>query len=191
LTAIFAGLCYQQPPELLISKGNRGRIRRGIDPNMAANELRIGVLGAGHLGRIHLQQWREVPGARVVGFFDPHPEKCAAIEAEFGFKPLQDQQAVIEAADVVDVVTPTRAHLACATAAMEAGKHAFIEKPLASSVEEGRALLATARKTGAIVQVGHVERFNPAFLAARHHLRDPDVHRDAPPGAVGPPWDRD
>ncbi len=147
---------------------------------MPEHPLRIGVLGAGHLGRIHIQQWKEVPGAEVVGFFDPHPEKCAAIQAEFGIAPQPDQDAVIALADAVDVVTPTRAHLACARAAMKQGRPVFIEKPLASSVDEGRQLVELAEQGGLVVQVGHVERFNPAFLAARGQLRDPmfiETHR--------------
>lgn len=142
--------------------------------------LRIGVLGAGHLGRIHIQQLREVPEFELIGFFDPHPEKCAAVQAEFGVPVLGNTEAVIAAADVVDVVTPTLAHHACAMQALAAGKHVFIEKPLTHTVAEGRELVEMARRTGLKVQVGHVERFNPAFLAARASLKEPmfiETHR--------------
>lgn len=142
--------------------------------------LRIGVLGAGHLGRIHIQQLREVPEFQLVGFFDPHPEKCAAITAEFQVPVLAGMDDLIDRVDVVDVVTPTLAHHACATAALAAGRHVFIEKPLTHTVEEGRELVAMAQRTGRKVQVGHVERFNPAFLAARGSLKDPmfiETHR--------------
>ncbi len=144
------------------------------------NKLRIGVLGAGHLGRIHLQQLLTIPEYEVVGFHDPHPEKCQAIEREFGLSPLPGMDALIERCDVVDVVTPTTAHHACALAALGAGKHVFIEKPVTNTLDEARALQEVATRHGLQVQVGHVERFNPAFVAARPALRSPmfiETHR--------------
>lgn len=144
------------------------------------NKLRIGVLGAGHLGRIHVQQLLTIPGYEVAGFHDPHPEKCAAITREFGLAPFASMDALIAGCDVVDVVTPTTAHHACAVAAMEAGRHVFIEKPVTTTLEEAHALLALASVRGVQVQVGHVERFNPAFVAARPALREPmfiETHR--------------
>lgn len=144
------------------------------------NKLRIGVLGAGHLGRIHLQQLLTIPEYEVVGFFDPHPEKCAAITREFGLAPMASQAELIERCQVVDVVTPTTAHFACAQAALAKGRHVFIEKPVTNTLEEAAALVELAAAAGMKVQVGHVERFNPAFIAARPALRDPmfiETHR--------------
>lgn len=140
---------------------------------MSADRLRIGVLGAGHLGRIHLQQALTVDDLLVVGFHDPDPAKCAAVQAEFGIPALGSVEALIEAADVVDVVTPTLSHHGCAMQAMARGRHVFIEKPLANTLAEGRELVRTAESTGLCVQVGHVERFNPAFQAAVPSLKDP------------------
>ncbi len=128
--------------------------------------LRIGVLGAGHLGRIHVQQAREVPELELVGIFDPHPEKRQAVATEFGIAPIADMGELIAICDAVDVVTPTLAHHACAKAALLAGTHVFIEKPLTNTLEEGRELVDLSRKLGLKVQVGHVERFNPALRAA-------------------------
>lgn len=142
--------------------------------------LRIGVLGAGHLGRIHVQQWQRVEGCLVVGVHDPHPEKRAAVGHEFGVGQFQDQAALLEAVDVVDVVTPTPAHHACATAAMLLGKHVFIEKPVTHTLAEARDLIALAERQGVKAQVGHVERFNPAFVKARGWLNGPmfiETHR--------------
>ena len=147
---------------------------------MSNGRLKVGVLGAGHLGRIHLQQWKEVPEAEIIGFFDPHPEKRAAIQQEFGIEPLASMEEVIAAADAVDIVTPTTAHHVCALAALEAGRHVFIEKPLANTLDEGRSLAQMVEATGRVAQVGHVERFNPAFVAALPSLRDPmfiETHR--------------
>jgi len=143
-------------------------------------KLRIGVLGAGHLGRIHVQQLREVAEFDLVGVHDPHPEKCAAIASEFGVNTFPDMGTLIAQVDVVDVVTPTLAHHACALAALNAGRHVFIEKPLTETLDEGRDLLSHARQKGLLVQVGHVERFNPAFIAVKDALKAPmfiETHR--------------
>ncbi|MCC6400489.1 MAG: Gfo/Idh/MocA family oxidoreductase [Flavobacteriales bacterium] len=140
---------------------------------MSENRLRIGILGAGHLGRIHLQQALTVEGLEVVGFHDPDPAKCAGVSEEFGIPALGSVEAVIEAAQLVDVVTPTLSHHACAMQAMARGRHVFIEKPLANTVAEGRELVRMAEASGLCVQVGHVERFNPAFQAAVPSLKDP------------------
>lgn len=147
---------------------------------MTAHALRIGVLGAGHLGRIHVQQWQQVAECNVVGLFDPHPEKRGAVGNEFGVTQFADQGALIDAVDVVDVVTPTPAHHACATAAMQAGKHVFIEKPITHTLAEARDLINLAERKGVKAQVGHVERFNPAFVKARAWLNAPmfiETHR--------------
>lgn len=142
--------------------------------------IRIGVLGAGHLGRIHMQQWQEVPGAAFVGFHDPHPEKRDAIQKEFGLSPFDAWEELLDRVDAIDIVTPTLSHHRLAKAALERGLHVFIEKPVTSTMEEADDLLQVARKAGTVVQVGHVERFNPAFIAARPLLRNPmfiEAHR--------------
>ncbi len=142
--------------------------------------LRIGILGAGHLGRIHVQQLRELPTYKIVGVFDPHNEKAAQIRAEFDTPILSSVEELIAASDVVDVVTPTLAHHTCAMQALSAGKHVFIEKPIAHTLEQARELVAASRSSGLKVQVGHVERFNPAFGAARGALTSPmfiETHR--------------
>jgi predicted dehydrogenase len=147
---------------------------------MTQARRRIGVLGAGHLGRIHMQQLLELPGWEVVGFFDPHPEKRERISAELGLRAMGSAAEVIAAAEAVDIVTPTLSHHALADEALRAGRHVFIEKPLTDTVDEGRRLLALARDSDLQVQVGHVERFNPAFTAARPHLANPmfiETHR--------------
>ena len=142
--------------------------------------LRFGVLGAGHLGRIHVQQALQVEEFEVIGVFDTHPEKRDAIATEFGIPSLSSMEDLIAKCDVVDVVTPTLAHFQCAKAALFAGKHVFIEKPLTHTLEEGRELVELANKHGLKVQVGHVERFNPAFQAALGSFSNPmfiETHR--------------
>jgi len=148
-----------------------------------ANQLpiRIGVLGAGHLGRIHLQQLLEIPEYQVVGFHDPDPARCEVIQQEFGVAPVSGgPEALLAMVDAVDIVTPTLFHHDLATKALVRGLDVFIEKPLANTMDEARALVALAERTGKRVQVGHVERFNPAFQAARPYLANPmfiETHR--------------
>ena len=142
--------------------------------------LKIGVLGAGHLGRIHIQQILEIPDWELIGFHDPDPAKCAAIHKEFGIPVFASINALYAAVEVVDVVTPTLSHYDLAMEAMAKGKHVFIEKPLANSVVEARSIVELANRTGLHVQVGHVERFNPAFTAALPFFTSPmfiETHR--------------
>ncbi|MBP8824176.1 MAG: Gfo/Idh/MocA family oxidoreductase [Flavobacteriales bacterium] len=142
--------------------------------------LRIGVLGAGHLGRIHVQQLREIPEFELAGLFDPHPEKAGQVSTEFDVPRSGSISELIAQCDVVDVVTPTIAHHACVMEALDAGRHVFIEKPIANTLDEARQLVAHTQRTGLKVQVGHVERFNPAFLAAQSALSQPmfiETHR--------------
>lgn len=142
--------------------------------------LRIGILGAGHLGRIHVQQLLELPEFELVGIHDPHHEKTAKVHGEFGVKVWENPADLIASCDAVDVVTPTLAHHACAMEALNAGKHVFIEKPITQTLAQGRELVERSRSTGRKVQVGHVERFNPAFVAARGALASPmfiETHR--------------
>lgn len=138
-----------------------------------AQGIRIGVMGLGHLGRIHTQQLRELPEWQVVGVYDPHPEKRATVAAEFGVPPFDDPEALFGAVDALDIVTPTTTHHALASRALEAGLHVFIEKPVTSTLAEAESLVALADRSGMKVQVGHVERFNPAFRAVLPFLKEP------------------
>lgn len=144
------------------------------------NPVKLGVMGAGHLGRIHIQQALQAEGVELVGFHDTDAERRAAITAEFEVMAYPDVASLIGTCEAVDIVTPTTTHHALALQAMEAGRHVFIEKPLSTDMAEARDIMDRARKAGVIVQVGHVERFNPAFTAARPHLKDPmfiETHR--------------
>jgi predicted dehydrogenase len=129
--------------------------------------LRIGVLGAGHLGKIHLKQIKEIPLYNLIGFYDPDVAMSNAVSAEIGVKYFDNIADLIDSVDVIDIVTPTLSHYDCAVQALEKGKHVFIEKPLTSKVEEGEKLVKLVRSVNVKCQVGHVERFNPAFIAAQ------------------------
>ncbi|MDZ4824319.1 MAG: Gfo/Idh/MocA family oxidoreductase [Flavobacteriales bacterium] len=143
--------------------------------------LKIGVLGCGHLGRIHIKCIRELPDAfELMGCFDTHPEKSAAAAAEFSTLSFHSMDALIESVDVVDIVTPTIKHFGCATSAIKKFRHVFIEKPVTETLAEAKQLLKLATEAGVKAQVGHVERFNPAFRAAWPHFSNPqfiETHR--------------
>lgn len=132
--------------------------------------LKIGVLGAGHLGKIHIKLIKEIAEYDLVGFYDPDKENAAFAEKEFGVKAYDNIEALLEKVDVVDIVTPTLSHYDCAVQALRNSKHIFIEKPITNTIEEARKLIKLADEANVKVQVGHVERYNPAFQAAREHI---------------------
>jgi predicted dehydrogenase len=128
--------------------------------------LRIGVLGTGHLGKIHLKCIGQLADRyALAGFFDPSEEVRQKVADEFGVRPYATEDELISNVDVVDVVAPTHEHYRLVRKALEAGKHVFTEKPVTESVEEAAELKSLVDKTGLKLQVGHVERYNPAFLA--------------------------
>ncbi len=127
--------------------------------------VKIGVLGAGHLGKIHLKLLKEIPDAELVGFYDPSDANAAYATEQLGVRRYSSMQKLIEVVDAVDIVTPTVSHYECARAAIKKAKHIFVEKPLANTVHEAKSLVALAHEAQIKAQVGHVERFNPAFLA--------------------------
>lgn len=128
--------------------------------------LKIGVLGAGHLGKIHLKCIGLAANAyQLVGFFDPDAANANKVAADYGITAFDSAEALINAVDVVDIVTPTVTHYALAKKVIEAGKHLFIEKPITRELAEAEELVALAEAHKVKIQVGHVERFNPAVLA--------------------------
>ena len=142
--------------------------------------LKIGVLGAGHLGKIHINCIKQIEKYELAGFYDQDVETSRQVAADTNVKNYTSIDKLIDDVDVVDIVTPTIAHFACASKAIEKGKSVFIEKPIVATVEEANKLIELAKKANVKVQVGHVERFNPAFIAAQPHIDDPvfiEVHR--------------
>ena len=142
--------------------------------------LKAGVLGAGHLGKIHLRLLKQSKKFKLVGFYDADETNAKKIEAEFGYKYFDTIEALINAVDVVDIVTPTLSHYECARLAISKGKHIFIEKPITNTVEEAETLRALVAENNVKGQVGHVERFNPAFKAVKDQIHNPmfiECHR--------------
>lgn len=142
--------------------------------------LNVGVLGSGHLGKIHLKLLKSSKKYNLVGFYDPNPKTAQQVAKEFGYQAFNKLEELISAVDVIDIVTPTLAHFDVAKTCIEAGKHIFIEKPITNTVQEAETLIELAKKHQVKGQVGHVERFNPAFRAAIPNLNQPmfiETHR--------------
>ena len=142
--------------------------------------LKIGVLGAGHLGKIHLNCIKQIEEYDLVGFYDPAVDTVRQVEEEQGIPAFATIDALIDAVDVVDIVTPTIRHFECASKALQKRRHVFIEKPIVATPDEANALKKLADEAGVKVQVGHVERFNPAFIAAEPFIGEPlfiEAHR--------------
>jgi predicted dehydrogenase len=136
--------------------------------------LKIGVLGAGHLGKIHIRLVKELSDVfELVGFYDIDPEVGKAVAAEFEIDYYVSAEALIDAVDCVDIVTPTLSHYQLAAEAVRRSKHIFVEKPITETVAEAESLLNLVNEAGVKAQVGHVERFNPAFKQAVRHLHNP------------------
>ncbi len=142
--------------------------------------LNVGVFGVGHLGKYHLNNWKEIKGVKLVGFFDPNNDIAKEVAAEYGLKRFLDEDKLFDACDIIDVVVPTDRHFEVCMRALRKGKHVFVEKPLANTMEEAKALVDVVREANVKMQVGHVERFNPAYLAIKNTPINPmfiEVHR--------------
>ena len=142
--------------------------------------LKVGVLGAGHLGKIHLKLLNQSSKYDLVGFYDPFTENAQKVAEEFGYKLFNSVSELIDSVDVIDIVTPTLSHFNCAKEAIQGGKHVFIEKPITNTLEEAEGLRTLASQHHVKGQVGHVERFNPAFTAVKDIIDNPmfiECHR--------------
>ena len=142
--------------------------------------LKIGVLGVGHLGKFHLNNWKEITGIELVGFYDPNDENAAAVAEKYQLKRFTNPEELIDLCDALDIVAPTFAHFDLCKAGIRKGKHIFVEKPLANTMDEARELVKLAKEANIKFQIGHVERFNPALLALKDHALEPmfiEVHR--------------
>ena len=142
--------------------------------------LKVGVLGAGHLGKIHLRLLNESKKYELIGFYDPDAINGKKVASEFGYPYFENINELISAVDVVDIVTPTLSHYECAKKSIEKGKHIFIEKPITNTLKEAEELLSLTDQYKVKGQVGHVERFNPAFTSVKQTIQNPmfiETHR--------------
>jgi predicted dehydrogenase len=142
--------------------------------------LKVGVFGTGHLGKFHLNNWQLIADAEIVGFYDPNDDTATEIANKYKIKRFTDPGALMNICDAVDIIAPTPTHFSLCEMAIRKGKHVFVEKPLANDMEEARTLLKLVKESNIKLQVGHVERFNPAFLALEGIPLQPmfiEVHR--------------
>jgi len=137
------------------------------------SKIRAAVIGVGYLGRFHAQKYAQLPVCELVAVVDGREEVRKAVAGELGTQALADYRALLGKVDAVSVVTPTPAHFEIADAFLAAGAHVLVEKPITETPEQARALIALAVKSNRILQVGHLERFNAAVLAADPHISSP------------------
>jgi len=142
--------------------------------------LKIGVFGTGHLGKFHLNNWKEIQDVELVGFYDPNDTIAQEISDKYQLPRFLDPERLIDAVDAVDIVAPTNYHFDLCERAIRKGRHVFVEKPLANTMDEARQLIKLVKESNIKFQVGHVERFNPAFTAIKDLDLNPmfiEVHR--------------
>jgi len=142
--------------------------------------LKIGVFGVGHLGKFHLNNWKEITEVELVGFYDPNDDTAKEVSEKYQLPRFLDADALMDACDAIDIVAPTNFHFEWCEKAIKKGKHVFVEKPLANTMDEARQLVKLTKESDIKFQVGHVERFNPAFLAIKDMPLNPmfiEVHR--------------
>jgi predicted dehydrogenase len=145
--------------------------------------IRAAVIGAGYLGRFHAQKYAQADDCTLVGVVDTLKPTAERLAAELGVRPLQDYRTLLGEVDAVSIATPTPTHSEIALAFLQAGAHVLVEKPITESAAQAEALIEAARSAGRVLQVGHLERFNPAILAAEALLAEPrfiECHRLAP-----------
>ncbi|MDQ3141613.1 MAG: Gfo/Idh/MocA family oxidoreductase [Bacteroidota bacterium] len=143
-------------------------------------KLKLGLIGVGHLGKIHLTCILQLPQIDFIGFYDENVNTRENISAEFNVRAFHSIEELLSEVDAVDIVTPTNSHFTIAAQAIQAGKHCFIEKPVTSTLGEARELKSLLTNLELKLQVGHVERFNPAFLSAKGSIHNPkfiEAHR--------------
>jgi predicted dehydrogenase len=148
---------------------------------VSAKPIRVAVVGAGEFGRNHVRVWREIEGAELAGVIDVNAERARQVAAEFGTQVIPGLAALAaERVDAVSLAVPTKEHARVGCRLLDAGVDVLVEKPMAASLEEADGLIASAQRSGRILQVGHVERFNPAVVAAQKAVSRPlffEVHR--------------
>ena len=142
--------------------------------------LKVGVFGAGHLGKFHLNNWKEIEGVEITGFYDPNNATAEAVAQQYSIKRYDTPEALMNKIEAADIVAPTTHHFDLCQMAIRRGKHVFVEKPLVNTIAEGKEIVKMAREANVKVQVGHVERFNPAYVAVKDMKLKPmfiEVHR--------------
>jgi predicted dehydrogenase len=145
-----------------------------------SEQLKVGVIGAGYLGKFHIQNWKNIAGVQLAGFYDPDHANAIAVSDQYELPAFDSGIDLIDYCDVIDIAAPTDHHAYWCELAIKKGKHVFVEKPLTATMHEARHIVELTRESGIRLQVGHVERFNPALLAVQQMDLHPmfiEVHR--------------
>ena len=169
-------------------KGTLAGAGGGGPGDAARDTLRTAVVGTGYLGRFHAQKYAALPGCELVAVCDPDAARGAEVAEETGTRSIVDHRELEGLCDAVSIASPTRSHFAVARDCLERGLHVLVEKPMTATVEEARELVALARERDLILQVGHLERFNPALVSVADRVTAPifvESHRLAPFTARG------
>ena len=132
---------------------------------MEKKKFNYGIIGAGHIGKYHIQQIQNIPNVNLIGVFDINKKQCEAVAAEFNTTALKDLNILFENCDAVSIATPALSHYKIAKEALKNSCHLFMEKPFTTSVNDAEDLIRQAQNKNLLIQVGHIERFNPAFAA--------------------------
>ena len=147
------------------------------------SKIKVGVIGVGHLGKHHVYHFSNITDAALVGIYDINTDTSAIISKEHKTKAFKSLVELIEKVDAVSIVTPTKEHKTIAKKCIERGKHVFIEKPITQTTEGADELIKLAKKKNTIIQVGHIERLNPALMPLKNYEINPkyvEVQRLAP-----------
>jgi predicted dehydrogenase len=142
--------------------------------------LKIGLFGVGHLGKIHLKNWQDIKDVEVCGFYDPNSTIASEVALQYQIPSFTSPEDLLDIVDAVDIVAPTNFHFELCEMAIKRGKHVFVEKPMCDTMEQAQTLVKLVKEANVKFQVGHVERFNPAFLSLKNIAIDPmfiEVHR--------------
>lgn len=145
--------------------------------------LKVGVVGVGHLGQHHARIFKSIPGCELVGIFDKNEDRAQEIAGKLEVKAYSSYDSLLDSIDAIDISATTTHHYALAKQALENAKHVFVEKPITATVEQGHELVALAKSKNLIIQVGHIERFNPVVLEVEKDIDSPmfiESHRLAP-----------
>ena len=140
------------------------------------NKVRVGVVGVGHIGREHVRIYSTLPEAEFVGIFDLDGKTAEKTAQRYGVKAFPSVQAMAEVVDAATISTPTNTHHEIASQFLRAGRHVLVEKPIADNTDQARELVELAASKGLVLQVGHIERFNPALGRARGKADPPALH---------------
>ena len=150
---------------------------------MNDNQVRIGVIGVGHLGQHHVKHYKTLDNVELIGVFDIDRERSSEISKKFEVKVFDDLNSILEEVDALSIVTNTEHHYKIAEKCLRSKKHVFIEKPITAMIEEADKLLSMAEQNRVLIQVGHIERLNPALLALNEYAIKPkfiEIQRLAP-----------